>query len=224
MTYAAHARRWTRQWLGIDLRFPHGSLFGRPRSSLPGGLCGCFASAMVPVVPNPVSSLRVHATFSSPLLAVSHVACSAHPSGPGPEEPVASPRIILPRRGLFVYHVGGASHVADHTWRPASPISLGGHHPGAAQPRQGGTVAHQGADPRGGARPAGVRTLPARSRQGGGEPAQSHGESQGPSVESHRGIARQVRGPARRDGREAASGRGAQPAGPLHGPIAPVGV
>lgn len=68
---------------------------------------------MVPAAPDLPPPLQVHATFNSPLLAVNHVACSAHPSGPGSEEPVLSPRIVLPRRGLFVYHLGGASHVAD---------------------------------------------------------------------------------------------------------------
>lgn len=68
---------------------------------------------MVDDAGTPLSALRVDKSFVSPHLAVRSVLCRAHASGRSPEEPVDRPRIILPRRGVFIYHLHRAEFVAD---------------------------------------------------------------------------------------------------------------
>lgn len=61
----------------------------------------------------PVPSLRVDRSLSTALMAISSVVCCAGASGCSAEEPVDSPRIILPRRGVFMYHLHRQAFIAD---------------------------------------------------------------------------------------------------------------
>jgi AraC-like DNA-binding protein len=57
-------------------------------------------------------TLRIESFGLSGQLTVAKVQCLAEASGIGGEEPVASPRIVLPVRGLFMYHLGRTEYVA----------------------------------------------------------------------------------------------------------------
>lgn len=63
----------------------------------------------------PVPALRIDRSLTTPQLAIHSVICRAHVSGRSEEEPVDSPRLILPRRGLFIYHLQDQAYVADPT-------------------------------------------------------------------------------------------------------------
>lgn len=61
----------------------------------------------------PLPGLTLDGSLRTPRLAIHSVACRAHACGCGGEEPVDSPRIILPRRGVFIYHLHHTAFVAD---------------------------------------------------------------------------------------------------------------
>jgi AraC family transcriptional regulator len=61
----------------------------------------------------PVSALRIDRSLNTPQLKINRVLCNAHASGCSGDEPVESPRLVLPLRGVFRYHLHRREFIAD---------------------------------------------------------------------------------------------------------------